>query len=214
MTNLSYTPTFEPTDWIDNVSRITADGPNGFNVRFDAIASDLHQAAAVVTGIDAALAQPVGAPTGQQLLTPGLDLVSTPGSGFGVWIFDETGAAHPDFTSGTGGVRAMMGLSLPADIRLNSFRAIGRYAGSPTTLSIALIRTPLDDTHATPDKLAEIRNDTSTLTNPYDITVPVDTTLAAVDPDTYRYCIVATAGFVQDSSATSLTTVQLAYTAG
>jgi hypothetical protein len=212
VTDLNYTPTFEPTDWIDNFSRITATGPNGFNVRFDAIGSDLHQAAAVVTRIDAALAQPVGVPTGQQLLTPGLDLVPTSVPGRGGWTYDETGAAHPDVGSG-GGV-AVMGLSLPANIRLVSFRAIGLYAGSPATLGIALIRTPLDDVSVTPATLAEIRNDTSTLTNPYDITMPVDTTLAAVDPDTFRYCVVATAGFIQDSSATSLATVQLAYTTG
>ena len=210
MTDLSYTPIFEPTDWIDNVSRITADGLNGFNVRFDAIGSDLHQAAAVVTRIDAELAQRVGVPTGQQLLTPGLDLVSV--SGGGGWLYDKTGAAHPD--AGSGGGVAVMGLSLPADVRLVSFRAIGLYAGGPATLSIALVRAPLVDASVAPSKLAEIRSDTSTFTNPYDITVPVDPTLAVVDSgDEYRYCVVATAGFIQDSSATSLATVQLAYTA-
>ncbi|MFJ5302589.1 hypothetical protein [Streptomyces sp. NPDC088350] len=211
MTDLGYTPTFEPTDWIDNVSRITADGPNGFNVRFDAIGSDLHQAAAVVTQIDAALAQPVGVTTGRQLFTPGLDLVSAPAPDEG-WFYDETGAAHPSSRDGAGGT-AVMGLSLPANIRLVSFRAIGLYAGAPATLSIALIRTPLGDASATPGKLAEISTATSTLTNPYDVTLPIDATLAAVDPETYRYCVVAAAGFIQDSAATSLATVQLAYTA-
>ncbi|MET9085490.1 hypothetical protein ABZX77_27000 [Streptomyces sp. NPDC004237] len=211
MTDLSYTPTFKPTDWIDNVSRVTADGPDGFNVRFDAIASDLHQAAAVVTEIDTALAQPVGLPTGQQLLTPGLDLVSLPGSGDG-WLYDETGAAYPA-VSGPDSV-AVMGLSLPANVRLVSFRAVGLWFGTPAAFSIALTRAPLANASAAPDKLAEIGTATSAITNPYDITVPVDAALAAVDPQTYRYCVVATGSAIQVVGATSLATVQLAYTAG
>ncbi|MGW3105330.1 hypothetical protein [Streptomyces sp. NPDC001100] len=210
MSDLSYTPTFKPTDWIDNVSRITADGPNGFNVRFDAITNDLHRAAAVVTEIDTALAQPVGVPTGQQLLTPGLDLVSLPGSGDG-WLYDETGAAYPSVT-GPDSV-AVMGLSLPANIRLVSFRAVGLWHGSPATFSIALIRTPLANANAAPDTLAEIGTATSAITNPYDVTVPVDAAFAAVDPQTYRYCVVATASAIQVVVATSLATVQLAYVA-
>ncbi|WOX14107.1 hypothetical protein [Streptomyces sp. N50] len=209
MTDLRYTPTFKPTDWIDNVSRITADGPNGFNVRFDAIASDLHQAAAVVTGIDTALAQPVGTPTGQQLLTPGLDLVSLPG-GDG-WLYDETGAAFPS-VGGSDSV-AVMGLSLPADIRLVSFRAVGLWSGAPAGFSIALTRALLANASAAPDKLAEIGTTTSAITNPYDITVPVDASFAAVDLQTYRYCVVARGSAIQQAGGTSLSTVQLAYTA-
>lgn len=206
MTDIGYTPAFDPTDWIDNVDRITADGPNGFNVRFDAIGSDLHQAAAVVTRIDAALAQSVGLPTGLQVLTPGLDLN-------GGWLYDRTGAAHPD-SSGSSRV-AVMGLSLPADVNLVSFRAMGLYPGNPTALSIALIRAPLADVNATPDKLAEINSAVTALTNPYDITMPVDVTLAAVDLETYRYCVVATAttADLQTSNATSVATVQLTCTA-
>jgi hypothetical protein len=211
VTDISYTPTFKPTDWIDNVSRITADGPNGFNVRFDAITSDLHQAAGVVTEIDTALAHPAGAPTGQQLLTPGLDFVSLVGSGGG-WLYDETGALYPSVTAADS--VAVMGLSLPSNIRLVSFRSIGIWHGVPATFSIALIRVPLANASATPDKLAEIGTARSAITNPYDITVPVEAAFAAVDLQTYRYCVVATASAIQVVGATSLATVQLAYTAG
>jgi hypothetical protein len=211
VTDLSYTPTFDPTDWIDNVSRISGDGPNGFNVRFDAIASDLHEAAAAVTRIDSALDRPVGTPTGQQLLTPGLDLVTQVDFVGGGWTYDKTGAAHPNF--GDAEVVAVMGLSLPTNVRLASFRAIGLYAGSPTTLSVALIRTPVANASVTPDTLAEISSGTSALTNPYDVTLSVDSRFSLVDPGTYRYCVVARAAFVRDVTATSLVTVQLAYTA-
>ncbi|MET7479568.1 hypothetical protein ABZT17_35115 [Streptomyces sp. NPDC005648] len=210
MTDLSYTPTFEPTDWIDNVSLITADGPDGFNVRFDAIQGDLHRAATVITEIDAALAQPVGVPTGRHLLTPGLDLVPVPGAGNG-WTYDETGTAHPA-VGGDDSV-AVMGLSLPGNTNLLSFRIIGLCYGAPGKFRIALIRTPLADAGGTPDQLAEIDNFTSTVTNPFDITVSVDPAFSAVDPETYRYCVVATGRDIQTDDVVGLTTVQLAYTA-
>src|SRR5207248_2583009 len=51
MSDLSYTPTFFHKPWTDNVSRITAGGEDGFNVRFAAIESDLHQVSTVVDKI-------------------------------------------------------------------------------------------------------------------------------------------------------------------
>ncbi|WP_043686907.1 hypothetical protein [Streptomyces xylophagus] len=208
MTNLGYTPTFDPFDWIDNADRIIGDGPRGFNVRFDAISSDLHQAAAVVSQINAELAQTVGGTTDRQLLTPGLDFVSV---ARGRWFYDKTGAVTPDTSTGAIGV---MGLSLPANVRLVSLRAMGLYSGSSVTLSIALTRTPLIDARVTPQTLAEISSDTSALTNPYDVTVPVDVARGAVDTDNYRYCVVATVSAVPNGlGATTLATVQLAYTA-
>ena len=216
MTDLSFTPTFQHTNWIDNVDRIQAGGPNGFNVRFDAIDSDLRQASAVVQQINAALALPGGGPpTGTQLLTPGLGLVSVPGfSGGNGWFYDATGAAHP--AGGTGGDGAVMDLTLPDQARLLSFRAVGLYAGSPVTLNISLLRESLASTSRTPDLLATITNSTAGFTNPYDVTVPVNAEFAAVDTGTFRYYILASATLVStDGSAnTTLATVQLAYSAG
>ncbi|MFF7475882.1 hypothetical protein [Streptomyces sp. NPDC008092] len=210
MTDLSYTPAFDPIDWVDNVSRISGDGLDGFNIRFDTIVSDLHGAAAAIDRIDIALGRPTGTPTGSQLFTPGLDFV-LPAGAVGEWTYDKTGAVHPRF--GDGASTAVMDLSLPADVRLDSFRAVGLYAGSPTALTIDLLRTPTDDVGATPDRLARVSSDASPLTNPYDVTMPVDSRYTLVDPVAYRYCVVLTATFVQDVTATSLATVQLAYTA-
>src|SRR6186713_2346421 len=94
MSDLNYTPTFHHSPWIDNVSRVKAGGPDGFNVRFEAIESDLHQVSAVVDSIDT-LVDAVGAgpaPGSQRLLVP-LDPtseVNIPGD----WICDVTGALH------------------------------------------------------------------------------------------------------------------------
>lgn len=50
-----FDPTFKHEEWIDNVDRVMAGGPNGFNVRFNALQADLVQMAEVVKTLDLAL---------------------------------------------------------------------------------------------------------------------------------------------------------------
>jgi hypothetical protein len=52
---VQFTPTFEHQDWVDNVDRVTAGGPNGFNGRFNALQADLNQMTDVVKTINTAL---------------------------------------------------------------------------------------------------------------------------------------------------------------
>ena len=207
-----FTPTFRHTNWIDNVDRIQADGSNGFNVRFDAIDSDLQQMSDVVSQIDTALTQALsgGPATTLQRLTPAVDLVPLVAPGQNGWFYDSIGIAHP--AGGSGGGVAVMDLNLPEQIRLVSFRAIGLNPGPVAPFSITLFRSPLTDPTKA-DKLAGI-DASQPLTNPYDATVPVTAAFAAVDPSTFRYYVIAEAHFVADPSATSLAAVQLVYSAG
>lgn len=210
--NLGFTPTFRHTNWVDNVDRIEAGGPNGFNVRFDAIDSDLRQASTVVGQINTALGQLGTAVTvtGQQRLTPGLDLVPLVLPGTNPWTYDANGVAHG--AGGTGGGVAVMGLSLPEGITLVSFRAIGLYSGAPAELQISLVRSLLTDASQA-DQLATITPATPGFTNPFDLTVPVNTTFAQVDPGRYRYYVVASDALDANPAGTGLSTVQLVYTA-
>jgi hypothetical protein len=204
--DLRFTPTFSHRNWHNNVDRIVADGPNGFNVRFDAIDSDLRQAATVVGLINTALSQ-TGA-IGQQTLTPGLEFVPLSFPGFGGWRYDQVGAVHPD--GGSGGGFAVMGLTLPEQATLISFRAIGHWPGGHD-LGIGLFRSPLTDATKS-EKLAAITESTPGMTNPFDLTVPVTAALATVDPGRFRYYVLAQAGFVANPSAISLSTIQLVHT--
>jgi hypothetical protein len=203
--DLKFTPTFSHRNWHNNVDRIVAAGPNGFNVRFDAIDSDLRQAATVVDLINTALNQ-TGA-IGQQVFTPGLEFVPLAFPGSGGWRYDEVGAIHPD--GGSGGGFAVMGLTLPEQATLISFRAIGHWPGGHD-LGIGLFRSPLTDATKS-EKLAGITESTPGMSNPFDLTVPVTAALAAVDPGKFRYYVLAQAGFVADPSAISLSTIQLVY---
>ncbi|MDQ1655914.1 MAG: hypothetical protein QOD41_997, partial [Cryptosporangiaceae bacterium] len=88
MAEISYTPEFHHTKWVDNVDRVQADGPNGFNVRFSAIERELKQLSTVVAQINAAL-HVVAPPPKEQRLTLKPAIVSTDGVSPPTWSQDE-----------------------------------------------------------------------------------------------------------------------------
>jgi hypothetical protein len=207
--DLSFTPTFHHTDWIDNVDRVQAGGPNGFNTRLTAIESDLHQLSTVVQQINGAIAaagQPP--PAVQPRINLALDMA--PGTGGG-WPLDGNGAAHPG--SNPAGASAVQNVVLPDGIRLISFRAVGTFQGTPAALRVGLYRAVMSNpTPATLDTVAEILNTTTGFTNPFDLTIPVNASFARVDLTGFRYILaVALTGAATNPSATSLSTVQIAY---
>lgn len=207
--DLRFTPTFRHTNWVNNVDRIEAGGPNGFNVRYDAIDSDLAQMSTVVGQISGALSTPGGTP-GEQRLTPGLDFVTVSQGSGGDWTYDNAGAVHP--AGGTGGGSAVMDLTLPDRIKLRQFRALGLYPGSPVRFTLVLSRTSLTDASRT-DELTRITISGSGITNPYDITVPVLDGFASVDNSAFRYSVLGSAELIQTPSAVSVATIQFVYTA-
>ena len=73
MADVSFTPTFTHTPWVDNRDRVQAAGPNGFNIRFSQLQSDLQTLSSVVSTIDtelAALASPVASRATSSTCTP------------------------------------------------------------------------------------------------------------------------------------------------
>jgi hypothetical protein len=208
MTDPRYDPKFHHVDWVDNVDRISAGGANGFNVRFDTIASDLQQLSTVVLQVDAALdVAGGGAGTGQVLTVP-LDFPPTHSEG---WSCDANGAGHPP--AGAAGADTVMGLTLPDHVRLTSFRAIGQFGGGTTRLILTLGRAQLTVAAPVPDKLAEIRSDTQTLPASYDVTATIDSRFGLVDLGLFRYFILANATQVSSPQLTSLSAVQLGFSA-
>ena len=204
MSDLSYTPTFFHKPWTDNVSRITAGGEDGFNVRFAAIESDLHQ---VSTEVDKIALEIVTRRLSVPLDLVGPNALAPESQG---WFCDGTGAMHP--AAGDGGGRGVMELKLPDGAKLTSMRAIGRYPGGPPRLSVSIARSSLFNGGRSPDTLAELTDATPGMANPYDLTRPVDPAFATVDLASFRYFLVANATQVTDSDAISLAAVQLFYT--
>jgi hypothetical protein len=213
MSDLSYKPTFFHKPWTDNVSLIQAGTPDGFNVRFAAIESDLHQVSTVVSAIDGEIdALIAGGSLGTQRLNVPLDLVGpfpvvSPSRG---WSCDSTGAMHPE--EGADGGRGVMELKLPEKAKLTSLRALGLYPGPPVRLSVTIARSSLFDEGRPPETLAELTDATPGMTSTYDVTRQINPDFATVDTTSFRYFLTATATQVTSFAVISLAAVQLFYT--
>jgi hypothetical protein len=210
MPDISYQPAFHHTRWVNNVDRVRAGGPNGFNVRFDAIENDLRQLSTVVTQINSALVQLLGGTPpaiGPQQLNVPISFVSPNGT----WFLNDSGTAQPN---GLPNALALIPLSLPNHIQLQSMRAIGLFPGAPLGLTIQLNRAPLTDGAQAADVLAQITGTSPGMTNPYDQTATVDAALRSVELTTFRYFvrISATGITFSNNFQVSLHALQLTYT--
>jgi hypothetical protein len=150
MADVSYTPTFHHTDWLDRLDRVEAGGPNGFNVRFRAIEHDLRGLTTVVATIAAKLNQihtpPAPTPGQDRRLsfTPRLNIVVDGDDPF-PWSPDQLGqmtgrAEGPTRSHG------LLNLALPDRARLTTigFRAtITGPAGGAPVLVVTLYRVAL-----------------------------------------------------------------------
>jgi len=218
MTDPSYTPTFTFQPWVDNVSRVRAAGPDGFNGKFEAIESDLHQASTVVAAIGTLIDSTVsGPPSGPQRLLVPLDPVDVGGSGFprpGVWFYDLGGAIHPAPGPTFHTAESSMDLSLPDDATLTSMRVIGLFGSSDATMTVEMQRYSLFDTAQPADVVATMTVDGSGNSNPYDIPVPAEAAFSAVNNDQYRYALrfSASVANANDSDLLSVDSVELFYT--
>jgi hypothetical protein len=180
--DISYTPEFRHIDWVDDVDRIRAGEPNGFNSRLQAIERDLQQLSTVVAQIDTALDQldAIPPPTPTRLVVPPSLLAL---SGNHNWAVTASGAVQA--TPGRQPI-GEANLILPDGVQLSSFRAAGQSDGV-SQFGVGLVRIPYDAPTAARD-LAVVPADTST----YDKTLTIDPAVARVDTATFRYVIVAT----------------------
>jgi hypothetical protein len=216
MTELSFTPTFHHADWVDNVDRVQAGGPNGFNVRLTAIEADLRQVSTVVGQIDAAIDQlSTGSPQATQrtVIVP-LRLVSRRGSLIAPaagWGITTTGVAFPD--SDHRGAGAVQDLALPDGARLLSFRVRGLFAGGDVSLEYSIVRASISDGARPVDVLGTVSSTDQAFTNPYDLTVNLDPQFATVDNAGFRYVFTALANLFDQAVTVNLSSLHLTYSA-
>ncbi|MEO5874003.1 MAG: hypothetical protein ABIQ26_03290, partial [Streptosporangiaceae bacterium] len=140
MASFSYNPTFHHTPFRDQLDLVEADGPGGFNPRFDTIESDLKAVTVTVTAISTAFDQlnakvPTIPPTVVLSVTPTLQPVAVAPA----WLLQTSGNAVAPTTGGPSGVVA---LTLPDKVKMTSIRIRGK--GTPPAgqnTAFTLIRT-------------------------------------------------------------------------
>jgi hypothetical protein len=205
MNDVSFTPTFQHTPWVDNRDRVQASGPNGFNVRFTAIQTDLQALSTVVTDIGGIL-DTLGqspTPTPHTLTLPPL-LTAT----VGVAAWDQDQAGYAVRSSGQLSVAGIAPVVIPNGVTLSSLRASGQNSGS-AAVRVSLMRAHLLGPPAGADRLARVSGDA----NPFDNTTAVDPTMTVVDTTVYRYFVLATADGGASTDTIGLSGFQITYLA-
>ena len=203
MANVSFTPSFTHTPWVDNRDRVQASGPNGFNVRFAALQSDLGNLSTVVQQIDTVLdALEAGPGTTTRVVTQAPVLAAISGSG--AWAQDAAGNAfRPGALTSLSGIAAVV---LPQGVTLSSLRAIGTNSGGGA-LRVDLMRASLAG--AAPERIARVVGDSA----PFDTTVAATASLAVVDNVTFRYFVLALLNGAGAVDSVSLSGFQISYLA-
>lgn len=210
LANITYTRTFQHTDWQDNVDRVQAGGGTGFNKHFHDIEGDFDALSQVVSQINAALIALGQQPTPQPIrinLTPTLvPIDSSPG-----WLHNSGEAffkridplKDPTTTSG------MMSVDLPEKVRITTFRATGQNASTTALVRVSLFRQTIQASGIPPERIARVAGDA----NPFDNSAAADPNLARVDKDRFKYFIVAFVDSMQVGDDISLSGFQIVYIA-
>lgn len=200
MADIVFNPTFTHKEFVDGPDgdRVRADEPNGFNARFSAIESDLHQLSTVVAEIDAAVDQRGTGPV-EHVLTLAPMLLEAGGDTIR-WTITTSGAAQADDEN----VYGLMEVALPDNVQLTSFRVMGQVGINVVGLAVSLSRVRIPG--GTPEVLASIGGDT----DPFDKTVDVDPSMATTVTATYRYIIQA--ALINSGTTVTLAAFQIAYT--
>jgi hypothetical protein len=204
MADVSFTPTFHHTNYVDNRDRVQAGGPNGFNVRFSAIEADLISLSDVVSDVDTVL-DSLGTPTATQhtlSISPSLTVVA----GSGAWAHDAAG-----YASRNGPLTTLAGVqpaAVPNGATLISLRVVGQNSGTGS-LRISLLRAKLLAAVAPADRIARVTGDV----NPFDRLENADPAFALVDTTQFRYFVLATLDGATAADVVTLSGFQILYKA-
>lgn len=188
--SINYNPQFQHQDWVDNVDRVQAGGPNGFNGRFHSLEAEFQTISQVVGLIAAALnalgTKPPPAPV-RITLTP--TLVATAALG---WLFNVNGTATKQ--AGQTSAHGMMSVQLPAGATVQTFRATGRNSDAaqqnpgPGNLRLVLSRQSVDPTATGTQQQVALVNGVGVT---FDTTIAANNQFATVDNDHFRYFVSA-----------------------
>jgi hypothetical protein len=178
---LSFAPTFQHEDWVDNQDRVQAAGDNGFNVRFNLIKADLDELATTIEAVNAALNQLSATPPQQEVpltLMPMLMATATD-----AWAHRIGFAEKPAGQTSAAGIAA---LQLPHQSTVTRLRVTGRNGGSGA-LRISLMRQALAADAPAAQRIARVEP----TGDPFDVQASADSAVAQVDNAVYRYFLLA-----------------------
>jgi hypothetical protein len=184
--DVTYVPTFHHINWFDKLDRVEAEGPNGFNGRFNAIGADLRQLSTVVGQVSAAIIDFRAPPPPQprtMTFTPALQAVPPNAA----WFLDDNGTAGAELSFSPTAV-GLANLTLPDHVRLTTLRVRGSLVND-VRASVVLSRTPLQLAVSRP--VVDLLSSVDFPRGSFDSISTAASSVALIDPGTFRYFISA-----------------------
>jgi hypothetical protein len=192
MAGISYFPKVQFAPFFDNVSRVRAQGPDGFNVRFDAIRAEFDALQKVIqdvnTAIDAAnkaiadlSAKPAAQPR-TATLTPNLTNFSADRNF--QWDHGEGFASAPPGRLQAAG---MMDVQLPNGVILNKLRIIGNKDTGEVNVELRRQQIAFGSAAQPITTITVPKSQIGT----FDAFLQIGAARATVDNDLFRYYLVA-----------------------
>lgn len=201
-----YTPGFQLPNWRDNIDRVSADGPSGFNIQFASLLKELQQISAQFQDVYVQIAK-VGTPPPTLVtitFTPTLTATDTT-----PWTHQPGLAVKPlNATSAHG----MMSVNLPSGVRVLTLRVSGQNSDSTSKnaangiLLARLLRQSrlLDGT--SPDTMVTVQGTGVT----FDTSGNVDTNFARID-NNHKYFITAQLDNAAGNDIVQISSFQISY---
>jgi hypothetical protein len=209
MADISYIPKVQFAPFFDNVSRVRAQGPDGFNVRFDGIKAEFDTLQTVVSAINDAITKlGIKPPPQARTATFTPNLMSTSADPNFQWQHGEGFATVPP---GRRQAAGMMDIQLPNGAVLNKLRIIGNKDTGDLTVEVRRQQVVFGSTAQPIVSIFVPKTQNGTFDPPPTL---VDPSRATVDNEQFRYYLVARVEGADPNAAkgVELDTIAITYT--
>lgn len=176
-----YIPAFQPPNWVDNVDRVSAGGPNGFNIQFIGLANELTQISNTFAQVNTVLDE-----LGQKIsrtITLTFAPAFQPEASDPPWLLVGGVAVNPGPNA-----NGWLALQLPDGAHMQTITVFGQKKGTVLSLQALLARQALLDLAPTTINALSLKD----FNGPFQEKAAIPDNFARIDNSTYKYLIFAT----------------------
>lgn len=176
-----YIPAFQPPNWVDNVDRVSAGGPNGFNIQFIGLANELTQISNTFAQVNTVLDE-LGKKVSRTITLTFAPTFQQEGSDPN-WLLVGGVAVNPGPNA-----NGWLALQLPDGAHLQTITVFGQKKGNVLSLQVNLSRQALLDLTPTTINSLSLKD----FNGPFQQKAAIPDNFALIDNGTYKYLIFAT----------------------
>lgn len=176
--SVSYTPVFQPPNWTDNVDRVSAGGPNGFNIQFIGLTNELTQISNTFAQVSTILDE-LGKKVSRTITLTFAPTFQQEGSDPN-WLLVGGVAVNPGPNA-----NGWLSLQLPDGASLQTITVFGQKKGNVLSLQLNFSRQALLDLTPTPINILSLKD----FNGPFQQKAAIPDAFALIDNSTYKYLV-------------------------